>query len=142
VVEISTYDIKAMDMENAGIVSSKIKKNLIAMGVDRSIVRRVAIASYEAEINVVIHSYGGYCEYEIDDEEVQIRFVDTGPGIPDVKLAMTAGWSTASKQDNEAGFGAGMGFPNMLNSADKVEVETSEKGTTVALYFKLPTNTQ
>ncbi len=107
------------------------------MGVERSLIRRVAIASYEAEINVVIHSYGGYCEYEITDDKIEIRFIDTGPGIPDVKMAMTAGWSTASKKDNEAGFGAGMGFPNMLNSADKVEVETSEAGTTVALLFYL-----
>ena len=126
-----------MDMENAGSVSSKIKKSLTKMGFDRSIIRRVAIASYEAEINVVIHSYGGYCEYLVDDDEIEIKFVDTGPGIPDVKQAMKAGWSTASKRDNEAGFGAGMGFPNMLSSADKVEVLTSPAGTTVALLFYL-----
>ena len=107
------------------------------MGFDRSIIRRVAIASYEAEINVVIHSYGGFCEYLVDDDEIEIKFVDTGPGIPDVKQAMKAGWSTASKRDNEAGFGAGMGFTNMLNSADKVEVITSPAGTTVALLFYL-----
>ena len=126
-----------MDMDNAGTVSSRIKKQLIQMGLDRQLIRRVAIASYEAEINVVIHSYGGHCEYEINDDEIKIKFIDTGPGISDVKLAMTAGWSTASKKDNEAGFGAGMGFPNMLNSADVVEVETSEEGTTVALLFKI-----
>lgn len=136
-MEIIKYEIKAMDMENAGSVSSKIKKSLTKMGFDRSIIRRVAIASYEAEINVVIHSYGGYCEYLVDDDEIEIKFVDTGPGIPDVKQAMKAGWSTASKRDNEAGFGAGMGFPNMLSSADKVEVLTSPAGTTVALLFYL-----
>ena len=136
-MEIIKYEIKAMDMENAGNVSSKIKKSLTKMGFDRSIIRRVAIASYEAEINVVIHSYGGYCEYLVDDDEIEIKFVDTGPGIPDVKQAMKAGWSTASKRDNEAGFGAGMGFPNMLSSADKVEVMTSPAGTTVALLFYL-----
>ncbi len=136
-MEIIKYEIKAMDMENAGNVSSKIKKSLTKMGFDRSIIRRVAIASYEAEINVVIHSYGGYCEYFVDDDEIEIKFVDTGPGIPDVKQAMKAGWSTASKRDNEAGFGAGMGFPNMLSSADKVEVMTSPAGTTVALLFYL-----
>ena len=116
------YIINAMDMDNAGTVSSRIKKQLIQMGLDRQLIRRVAIASYEAEIN---------------DDEIKIKFIDTGPGISDVKLAMTAGWSTASKKDNEAGFGAGMGFPNMLNSADVVEVETSEEGTTVALLFKI-----
>ena len=73
----------------------------------------------------------------MDDDEIEIKFVDTGPGIPDVKQAMKAGWSTASKRDNEAGFGAGMGFPNMLSSADKVEVLTSPAGTTVALLFYL-----
>ena len=131
------YVINAMDMESAGIVSSKIKKQLIQLGFDRQLIRRVAIASYEAEINVVIHSYGGYCVYDIGDDKIVIKFVDIGPGIPDVKKAMTAGWSTASKKDNEAGFGAGMGFPNMLNSADIVDVDTSEKGTTVSLIFKL-----
>lgn len=131
------YIINAMDMESAGIVSSKIKKQLLGLGFDRQLVRRVAIASYEAEINVVIHSFGGYCVYEISDDKIVIKFVDTGPGIPDVKKAMTAGWSTASKKDNEAGFGAGMGFPNMLNSADIVDVDTSEKGTTVSLIFNL-----
>lgn len=134
-MEYFKYDIKAKDMENAGIVSSFIKKSLTKLGIERNIIRRVSIASYEAEINVVIHSYGGYCEYLVQDDEIEIKFVDTGPGIPDIKQAMRAGWSTASKKDNEAGFGAGMGFTNMLNSADKVEVISSEAGTTVSLLF-------
>lgn len=129
------YNIYAMDMENAGTVSSIIKKSLTKMGIERNIIRRVSIASYEAEINVVIHSYGGYCEYLVQDDEIEIKFVDTGPGIADIKQAMKAGWSTASKKDNEAGFGAGMGFTNMLNTADKVEVISSPAGTTVSLLF-------
>ena len=118
------YDIKAMDMENAGSISSAIKKMLKNDGVDRLIIRRVAIASYEAEINVVIHSCGGVCEVEYNDNTITINFVDCeveyndntitinfvddGPGIPDIEKAMTPGWSTASKLDHELGFGAGM----------------------------------
>lgn len=131
------FDIKAMDMENAGSISSTIKKMLKSDGVDRLIIRRIAIASYEAEINVVIHSCGGVCEVEYNDNNLQINFIDDGPGIPDIEKAMTPGWSTASKLDHELGFGAGMGFTNMKNASDKLTVTSSPDGTNVEIYFNL-----
>lgn len=136
-MEQYTYKIVPMDLENAGYVSSRVKKMLTARGTDKAIIRRVAIASYEAEINVVIHSYGGYCIVEIDDEKLKLEFIDCGPGIPSISNAMTEGWSTASQRDRENGFGAGMGFPNMKKASDNLEVVTSPKGTKVTIYFDL-----
>ncbi len=137
-MEKEVYRIFSMDLENAGYVSSKIKKKLNQMGVDRQIVRRVAIASYEAEINVVIHSYGGFCNVIFtDDDNLILEFIDCGPGIASIDDAMKEGWSTASKQDRENGFGAGMGFPNIKKASDKLEVETSSAGTTVRIFIKL-----
>lgn len=136
-METKRFDIVSMDMDNAGSVSSFIKKRLQALEIDRGIIKRVSIGSYEAEINVAIHSYGGYCEYNIDGDDLEIQFKDTGPGIPDLEKAMTAGWSTATRVEHELGFGAGMGFPNMKKAADELIVNTSEKGTEVILKFKL-----
>ena len=126
-----------MDLDNAGYISSKIKKMLNERNIDHGIIRRVAIASYEAEINVVIHSYGGYCNVIFDDDQLKIEFIDCGPGIESIENAMKEGWSTASKQDRENGFGAGMGFPNMKKASDKLDVVSSSSGTTVTIYFKL-----
>lgn len=127
-----------MDLENAGYISSKIKKDLKSRGVDSAIIRRVAIASYEAEINVCIHSYGGYCNVIYDDDDMlKLEYIDCGPGIESIDDAMKEGWSTASKQDRENGFGAGMGFPNMKKASDKLEVTSSPAGTNVTIYIKL-----
>ena len=135
-MEKITYDI-SISLENAGYISSKIKRMLNEWGVDKSIIRRVAIASYEAEINVVIHSYGGICNVEYDEDKLIIEFIDRGPGIPSIENAMKEGWSTASQQDRENGFGAGMGFPNMKRAADELIVDSSPDGTRVALVFNL-----
>lgn len=136
-MERYTYKIVSMDLENAGYISSRIKKMLALRNIDKTIIRRVAIASYEAEINVVIHSYGGYALIEVDDDSLKLEFIDCGPGIPSVANAMKEGWSTASQKDRENGFGAGMGFPNMKKASDKLEVDTSVKGTKVTIYFNL-----
>lgn len=130
-------DIVAMDFENAGYVSSKIKKLLTLDNVDKGVIRRVSIASYEAEINVVIHSVGGYCEYQFDEQGLTLNYIDFGPGIASIEDAMKEGWSTASQIDRENGFGAGMGFPNMKKAADSLEVVSSPSGTNVKMYFKL-----
>lgn len=136
-MEKYTYQIVSMDMDNAGSVSSKIKKLLRERGVDKNIIRRVAIASYEAEINVVIHSVGGYCEVNIDDDTLTMNFIDYGPGIISIENAMKKGWSTASKLDHELGFGAGMGFPNMKDASDRLDVTSSSDGTNVEIFFNL-----
>ena len=135
-METITYDIST-SLENAGYISSKIKRMLTGWGIDKQIIRRVAIASYEAEINVVIHSYGGICIVSYDDNTLKIEFLDRGPGIPSIENAMKEGWSTASQQDRENGFGAGMGFPNMKRASDELIVESSPDGTSVVMIFNL-----
>lgn len=136
-METYKYQIIAKDMDNAGSISSTIKKILREKGVDRAIIRRVAIASYEAEINVVIHSLGGYCDVVMDDDTLKMNFIDYGPGIPNVENAMKKGWSTASKTAHEMGFGAGMGLPNIKDAADRFELKTSPDGTNVEVFFNL-----
>ncbi len=92
----------------------------------------------EAEINAVIHANGGISEVEIDSEKIVVKIKDTGPGIPDLELAMQEGWSTASDNIREMGFGAGMGLPNMKRYADKLDIETEVgKGTTVSIVVYL-----
>ena len=101
-------------------------------------VKRVAIAMYEAEINAIIHAGGGAADVEITPERVEVRISDNGPGIPDLEKAMTAGWSTASETVRELGFGAGMGLPNMKKYSDEMTVETQQGvGTTVTMKVKL-----
>ena len=136
-METYKYQIIARDMGNAGVISSTIKKMLRERGVDRNIIRRVAIASYEAEINVAIHSVGGYCDVKIDDDTLTMNFIDYGPGIPSIENAMKKGWSTASKTAHELGFGAGMGFPNIKEASDRLDIQTSPDGTNVEIFFNL-----
>lgn len=127
------YEIEAMDLENAGTVSSIIKKTLISEGIEKAIIKRVSIAVYEAEINVVIHSYGGFCNYVIDDEKIKVTFKDTGPGIPDIEQAIQPGFSTANSQAIYYGFGAGMGLMNIKNASDEFNISSSSQGTTLEI---------
>ncbi len=129
--------IEAMDLENAGMVSSRIKKNLIQAGVNKPIIKRVSIAVYEAEINVVIHSYGGFCKYTMDDEKITVIFQDRGPGIKDIEQAIQPGYSTANTQAIYYGFGAGMGLMNIKNASDEFNIESSPNGTRleIVIYF-------
>jgi len=131
------FVISRNDFQNAGYISSYIKKELKKAGIDKDVIRRVVIAAYEAEINVVIHSYGGMCEYVMDEESIRISFKDHGPGIEDIERAMEAGYSTATKDAQEHGFGAGMGLLNIRNSADDFSIRSSEKGTQVAIRIRL-----
>ncbi len=125
------FSIEAMDLENAGMVSSTIKKSLIELGVSKAVIKRVSIAVYEAEINVVIHSYGGFCTYTIDDDKIRVIFEDTGPGISDIDQAIQPGYSTANHQAKCYGFGAGMGLMNIKNASDIFNITSSPKGTTL-----------
>lgn len=127
------FSIEAMELENAGIVSSTIKKALIEKGISKPIIKRVSIAVYEAEINVVIHSYGGFCTYTIDDDKIKVIFEDSGPGIPDIEQALQPGYSTANQQAKCYGFGAGMGLMNIKNSCDEFNITSSPKGTTLEI---------
>lgn len=130
------FTIEAMDLENAGTVSSLIKKSLIAKDISKSIIKRVSIAVYEAEINVVIHSYGGVCKYIIDEDKIHVTFKDTGPGIPDIEQAFKPGFSTANAQAINYGFGAGMGLINIRNASDEFNIESSSKGTTLDIIIR------
>ena len=122
------YDVANDDFSRAGEASSKIKKMLKQLAIDANIVRRVAIATYEAEINLVIHSNGGNIEVFIKSDRIEIYVEDCGPGIENVDLAMTQGFSTATNVAREMGFGAGMGLPNMEKMSDIFIIE-SELGT-------------
>lgn len=121
------YDVSSEDFSSAGEASSSIKKVLRQLGIESAIIRRVAIATYEAEINVAIHSEGGKINVSIMPESIEIIARDRGPGIADVELAMKKGYSTASSAVRELGFGAGMGLPNMKKCCDDFYL-TSELG--------------
>ena len=116
------YDVLADEFSNAGVASSKVKKTLKQLGLPNEIIRKVAIAMYEAEINMVIHANGGVINGEINNNSVYISLKDEGPGIQDIDLAMKAGYSTASNKAREMGFGAGMGLPNIKRYSDNMKV--------------------
>lgn len=121
------YDVMNNDFSRAGEASSKIKEVLKQLAIDPIIVRRVAIVTYEAEINLVIHSLGGTIEVYLKSDAIEIYVEDCGPGIENVELAMTKGFSTATSLAREMGFGAGMGLPNMHKVSDAFVIE-SEPG--------------
>lgn len=126
-----TYKIIANDFNLAGKGSSDIKTNLKILGIDPKVIRRIAIVSYEAEINMVIHSYGGDLHCDIYKDRIVIISEDIGPGIPNIELALTEGYSTASSKVRELGFGAGMGLPNMRRWSDEFEITSQKEGTKI-----------
>jgi anti-sigma regulatory factor (Ser/Thr protein kinase) len=126
------YRISPDDFTRAGEASSDVKSKLKKMGVTPEAVRKVAIAMYEGEINMVIHAQGGEITVNITTDRIEMILADVGPGIPDVGLAMQAGYSTAPDAVRSLGFGAGMGLPNMKKYSDEMEIDTvMGKGTTI-----------
>lgn len=119
-----TYLVSGEDFTRAGEASSDVKSKLKQMGVSPDTVRKVAIAMYEGEINMVIHADGGTIDVKIDSKEIHMTLKDKGPGIPDIELAMQAGYSTAPDLVRSLGFGAGMGLPNMKKYSDYMDIET------------------
>ncbi|NCB97312.1 MAG: anti-sigma regulatory factor, partial [Bacteroidia bacterium] len=105
------FNVEGGDFSNAGSASSQIKRVLKQLNIDPSVIKRVVVALYEAEVNIVAHAYRGKIDAEISSSGIVLKLVDEGPGIPDVEKAMTRGFSTASKEVREMGFGAGMGLP-------------------------------
>jgi serine/threonine-protein kinase RsbT len=129
-----SYEVPANDFTRAGEASSSVKSNLKKMGVDPETVRKVAIAMYEGEINMVIHATGGKIEVTVSPEDIQMILKDQGPGIENIELAMQAGYSTAPDNIRSLGFGAGMGLPNMKKYTDELKVESEVGvGTTVTM---------
>ncbi|NBG88966.1 anti-sigma regulatory factor [Isachenkonia alkalipeptolytica] len=112
------------DFSKAGEASSSIKKTLKKLGIDSKIIRKVAIVTYEAEMNIVIHSIGGKIMVDIDTEKIKIQAIDQGPGIEDTEKAMEVGFSTATQKVRELGFGAGMGLPNIKKNSDNFEISS------------------
>ena len=132
------YIVDAEEPERAGRASTKFKSVLKELGVSPKVIRALSIAMYEGEINMVIHANGGNIHCEVDPDKIRVIMADTGQGIPDLDLAMTAGWSTASTKARELGFGAGMGLPNMKKYSDNLIVESVVGvGTTLTLEFNL-----
>lgn len=129
------YKIERNDIANAGTVASLTKRALKKRGLSREFVKQVTIGLYEAEINVVIHSYGGTVKVVIEDNFVEITFEDVGPGIPSIEKALTKGYSTASSYAIENGFGAGMGLPNIQAVSDEMDLRSSEDGTYLHIKF-------
>ncbi|MDO4548729.1 MAG: ATP-binding protein [Clostridia bacterium] len=132
------YPVTSGDFTTAGEASAKIKRILKKLGVDSSVVRRVSVAAYEVELNLVIHSDGGEMELIVRPDYLELNVRDVGPGIPDIDLAMREGYSTASDDVRTMGFGAGMGLPNMKRNADDFSISSSVGvGTEILMGFKL-----
>ncbi len=128
------FPVTGGDFDKAGEVSTQIKAILKGAGIDSTVIRRVAIASFEAEMNVVIHADEGEVDFILTPCDICLVVSDRGPGIEDIELAMQEGWSTASDDMREMGFGAGMGLPNIKKSCDVFEIESDVgKGTTLHL---------
>jgi serine/threonine-protein kinase RsbT len=121
------FFIKARDFVHAGEASIQIQNLLKSMHLDPALIRRIAICSYEGEMNAVIHGGDGILNVNIENDHLTLEIIDEGPGIQDISLAMQPGYSTASDEAREMGFGAGMGLPNMKKNADDIEIE-SEPG--------------
>ncbi|MCL2639166.1 MAG: ATP-binding protein [Oscillospiraceae bacterium] len=130
------YDVPGDDFTRAGEASSAIKNKLKQMGIDPDVIRNVAIATYEGEINMVIHANGGTIDVTIDSDAVALILKDTGAGIPDVELAMREGYTTAKEEIRALGFGAGMGLPNMKKYTDEFELK-SEVGVGTEVNMKV-----
>ena len=132
------YPITAGAYETAGEASASIKRKLKQMGVDSTVLRRISVASYEVELNLVIHSMGGTLTLTMDPEQITLISKDVGPGIPDLERAMTEGYSTANEEARSLGFGAGMGLPNMKRNASTFEIQSQPGvGTNIVMGFKL-----
>jgi CBS domain-containing protein/anti-sigma regulatory factor (Ser/Thr protein kinase) len=119
------YRVPARDFARAGEASSGLKKTLGRLGIHPQVIRRVAVATYEAEINIVVYTEGGEIVAEVRRDRVKIEALDKGPGIPDIEQAMQPGFSTAPDWVREMGFGAGMGLPNIKNCADQMQLEST-----------------
>ena len=133
------FDVDGDDFTSAGQASVQVKKDLRRLGIDPETIRRVSIAMYEGEINMVIHAGGGVAEVRVTEEAIEIILADHGPGIADISLAMQDGYSTATETVRSLGFGAGMGLPNMKRYTDYMDIQsTVGVGTTITMRVNLP----
>lgn len=132
------FDVDGENFSSAGEASVAVKKRLRQMGYPNEVIRKVSVAMYEGEINMVIHAGGGEADIEVGEKEIVILLRDRGPGIPDVSLAMQEGYSTARDTIRALGFGAGMGLPNMKKYTDDMQIDTDVGvGTTITMKVRL-----
>lgn len=132
------YDVDGENFSSAGQASVDVKKLLRNLGFSPDVIRRVSIAMYEGEINMVIHASGGSADVEVTPDEIVIVLEDTGPGIPNVELALKEGYSTAKDNIRQLGFGAGMGLPNMKKYTDEMQIDTEVgKGTKITMKVRV-----
>lgn len=132
------FDVDGSDFTSAGQASVQVKKNLRQLGIGPEIIRRVSIAMYEGEINMVIHANGGSADVTVTESQIIIVLSDHGPGIKDISLAMREGYSTAPDNVRSLGFGAGMGLPNMKRYTNDMKIESElGVGTTVTMVVNL-----
>lgn len=130
----ATFTIERGNFTDAGQASSAVKRTLKQLGVSPTNIKRAVVALFEAEINAVAHAYGGQIDVDIDGEKIVMIVADQGPGIPNIDLAMQEGWSTASPEVREMGYGAGMGLPNIKKNTDELKIETEiGVGTTLTM---------
>ncbi len=128
------YEVSPDDFTRAGEASSDVKNKLKQLGFQPAVVRKVSIALYEGEINMVIHARGGVITVEVSPDFIRMELADVGPGIPDIELAMKEGYSTAPDEIRSLGFGAGMGLSNMKKYTDKMDIQTElGVGTTITM---------
>ena len=133
------FTIDGNDFTSAGQASVQVKRNLRQLGLDSETIRRVSIAMYEGEINMVIHAGGGVADITVTEDFVEIILSDEGPGIKDIEQAMQAGYSTAPDNIRNLGFGAGMGLPNMKNNSDSMEITSRiGEGTRIVMRINIP----
>jgi len=132
------YEVEGGNFSRAGFPSSQVKKTLKQLNVDGNVIKRTVVALYEAEVTIVAHAYKGVISVDIDADKIAIRLDDEGPGIADIKKAMEIGYSTATPEVRDMGFGAGMGLSNMKSNTDSLDISSEVgKGTRVEMinYF-------
>ena len=134
-----SFQIQGRNFDKAGEISSEIKVILKDLDIDAACLRRVVIVAFEAEMNVVMYAQRGTMTLIVTDEDINLETTDEGPGIPDIELALQVGYSTASDEMREMGFGFGMGLPNMKKNSDEFRIESDVgKGTSVFSKIRLP----
>lgn len=132
------YKVTGGDFTHAGYASSQVKKMLKQLGVDSTVIKRVVVCLYEAEVNIVAHAWDGVINVDLDTDNIFMKLTDNGPGIADIEQAMQKGFSTASPEVREMGFGAGMGLPNISANADNFIIKSEPGvGTTLEISINL-----
>ena len=135
------YKVTGGDFTRAGYASSQVKKMLKQLGVDNTVIKRVVVCLYEAEVNIVAHAWDGVISVDLNTDSIFLKLTDNGPGIANIEQAMQKGYSTASPEVREMGFGAGMGLPNISANADRFVIKSEPGvGTTLEITINLNGN--